>query len=294
MSYIIKKKVASLNGETINAEVFSCGAEVIKVGNGRQRTNDCFYDERSRDRIRPSWNGGINSWEQACELMSTGYQPTVDKLKSVECNLSGIDKRTKRVKDVVGYQPIVPLAIMGVPKNMTRAIKKPIKTKVINIYYDMTANCNITADQILKAGQEILSAILELEMQGYRFNLYSVQTYHNGYGTNGSSDMLVVKIKSANSPLDIKRMSFPLTHPGFFRVVGFDWYSRVPGGKYRDSYGHELSRDYSVEAVDKAYSELFGGKCTVFAAARVIGKDKEHFKKVLVGNNDCIKDYLER
>jgi hypothetical protein len=283
MSTIIKKKVAALGGCDIKVEVFASAHEVVEVSNGRKITNSNFNDERSKERENPSWTGVAN-FAEAQRLMKEGYQPTVDKMKDlVKTNVRGEGKRYGFRNEVAGFAPIVPLALQGIPNCMQNTYMKPIKTKVLDVYYDMTASCGTASGDLIKAGQKLLGAILELEAQGYRFNLWATQGYYDG----NSADMLCVKIKNSNTPLDLKRMSFPLTHTGFFRVIGFDWYSRFPEGTFRWGYGHAMSYDFAPEKMTKGYEELFGRKAVVFSASKIIKDSKEHIKEVLenAGNN---------
>lgn len=209
--------------------------------------------------------------------MQTGYQPTVDKLKGIKVNLQGQGKRVSFHNDIVGFAPVVPLAIMGVPTAMINTHMTQMKAKVLNVYYDMTASASTSKERIIEAGKKLLGAIMELEMQGYRFNLYAIQSYTD----NNSSDVLCVKIKDANMPMDLKRMSFPLTHTGFFRVIGFDWYSKTPNGTYRFGYGHGISYDYNAEQVSEMLSELFKEKVVYMSAVGVLEQDDKHLKEVL-------------
>jgi hypothetical protein len=213
-------------------------------------------------------------------MMQEGYQPTVDKLKAnFKANVQGQGKRISFFNDVVGYSPIVPLALLSVPTSMQNSYMKPIKAKVLNVYYDMTASCSTSSEDIIKAGQKLLAAIMELEMQGYKFNLYAIQSYASY--NKGGADMLCTKIKNSNTPLDIKRISFPLTHTGYFRVIGFDWYSRCPKATYRSGYGHGLCYEYDEEQMAQGFKEIFGEHAVVFSCAKIINKDMEHLKEVM-------------
>lgn len=281
MSVIIEKKVKSLGNAKVMCEVFDSAAEVVELTNKREMTSSSFHNLRNPSEIDHSWTG-VHSLEEAQNLLVTGYQPTVEKLKNINCNLGGVGKRISFFNDVVGFSPIVPLALLGVPCSMTNSYMKPIKSKVINVYYDMTANCDTSKEQIIKVGQELLAAILELEMSGYRFNLYAIQSY---YDRSNGADILCTKIKNSNTPLDLKRISFPLTHTAYFRVIGFDWYSRTPKGTYRGAYGHGLGYDFNNTKMTEGFKEIFGENCVVFSCASVLSKDKEHFKKVLEGND---------
>ena len=178
------------------------------------------------------------------------------------------------------FRSVVPLAIMGVPQSMINMHMKPIKTKVIDVCYSMTVACGVSTQTIIENGQRLLGAIMNLEHQGYRINLYAVQDYYSG----GTADMMVVKIKSSNTPLDLKRMSFALIHPAFFRVIGFDWYSKTPFGVYRLGYGHSLGYDYDEETMQKGFKEMFGQNAVVFSGAK-LSKDREHLETVMKGGD---------
>ena len=280
MSINFQTKVKAFKNGNFNVEVFDSANEVVEVSSRRTRTSTQFYDMSNPSEIDAGWTG-VSSLDEALELMRGGYQPSDDKMKiGIKANVQGQGKRISFFNDVVGYAPIVPLALQGVPTSMQNSYMKPIKAKVLNIYYDMTAHCGTSKEKIIEAGQKLLAAIMELEMQGYKFNLYAIQSYWGG----SDCDMLCTKIKNSNTPLDLKRISFPLTHTAYFRVVGFDWYSKTPNGKYRSGYGHALAYDFNEQQMQEGFKEIFGSNCIVFSCAKVINNDKEHFKNVIVDN----------
>lgn len=279
-----QKKAKAFGNEIINVEVFDSPQEVVHASCKRSVTDRSFHDFDNGYTPDKSWSG-VGSFQEALDLMKFGYQPTVDKMKvGIKANLAGQSKRISFFNDVVGFAPVVPLALQGVPNCMQNSYMKPIKSKVLNVYYDMTVSCTISQDDIIKAGQQLLSAIMELEMQGYRFNLYAIQSY---FAVGRGADVLCTRIKSSNTPIDLKKISFPLTHPAYFRVIGFDWYSKTPKGKYRSMYGHALGYDFGEEKMQSGFKEIFGESCVVFSAAKIIGNDKEHFKNVIVGKESA-------
>ena len=283
MSINFQTRVKAFQNKNFNVEVFDSANEVVEVSSRRSITDRQFNDMSNPSEIDKSWTG-VKSLDEALELMRTGYQPTVDKMKTgIKANVQGQGKRISFFNDVVGYAPIVPLALLGVPASMQNSYMKPIKAKVLNIYYDMTASCGTSKEAIIEAGQKLLAAIMELEMQGYKFNLYAIQSYYDNYGSKGC-DMLCTKIKSSNTPLDLKRISFPLTHTAYFRVIGFDWYSKTPNGTHRSGYGQALGYNFNEEQMQAGFKEIFGNNCIVFSCAKVLKNDTEHFKNVIVEN----------
>ena len=268
----------------VNIERYESPMEVVKHCQERQITDPRFKDERQRER-RLDWDG-VNSYDEALDYMKNGYQPTVDKLKdAIKASKTGDGKRISFKNDISGFMPIVPLALMGVPNSMINVTMKPIKCKVIDVYYDMACNCGTSPETILKRGQQLLGIIMELERQGYKFNLYAVQTY-NEYQ---DADVLIVKIKSSNTPIDLKKMSFSLTHPAFFRVIGFDWYTKTPHGTWRSGYGHDLKMEFSRDDLKLFAKQVFGDNA-VFLRGTNMDSDKEHVKEVLMSNEKIDKD----
>lgn len=282
MSIIQRKKVttSSHNNYNIHMECFNSAQEVVKTCQERKVTDSNFHNMATHS-IDEDWHQ-VKSYAEALDLMKTGYQPTVEKMRDVfKTKVSGEGKRFSFQNNIQGFAPVVPLALKGVPNCMMDMRMKPIKNKVIDVYYDMVASCSVGGEQIIKAGQMLLGSIVELERQGYRFNLYAVQSYSG----NKDCDMMVVKLKDSAQPLDIKRISFPLTHTAFFRVIGFDWYSKVPEGKYRGGYGRALSYDFSEKELQDMAHQLWGKTAIYFSAAKIIKVSEEHIKEVLSNGN---------
>ena len=272
---IIKSYQSKFFGGHLNVEFYSSAQEVAEHLETRKITDGSFDSNPYSDK---SFVGA--SREETYKMLREGYQPVVDAINGkIKANMNG--KRFKSFNDVVGFQPIVPNAIMGLPKSMINTRIAPIKTKVIDVYYEMTVAWHIRFKDLIKAGQKMLGAIKELEAQGYRFNLYCTQGY---YSQSSGCDMLCLKIKSANQPMDLKRMSFPIAHSAFFRGMGFDWYSKFPKGTYRGGYGHAISYDKTQAQIQDEYRKLFGKNLIYFSAKTIVEKgDKadEYIKEVL-------------
>lgn len=262
----------------LHIEIFDSADETVRVNRNRPITDSAFRN--ARENVDGDW-AGVKSYSDAEELLKTGYQPTVDAMKGVWKGRTGITTRFKFQNDITGFAPVVPLAMKGVPNCMINMQMAPIKAKVLDVYYDITSSCNVESEEIIRVGQSILGSIIELEQQGYRFNLYGVQTYSDG----SSCDMLVVKLKSASQPLDLKRVSFPLTHTAFFRIFGFDWYSRVPGGKHRFGYGRGMAYDYNDSELNNMAKAVFGRNSVYLSAAHVLKMDTSQIKEALTNVN---------
>lgn len=261
----------------VNVEIYNTVSDMVTLLKTRNITNSSFDDQQTKQ-IDTSWCG-VRSYDEACEFLHNGYQPSVEKLKErMKAKYVGEGKRITFHNDVVGYAPIVPLAMQGVPQSMLNHKMKPIKAKVIDVFYDITVNCGTTSEQILNNGSNLLGAVVDLEQEGYKINIYAIQSYSD----EKNCDMLVIKIKDSKQPMDLKRMSFPLTHTAFFRVIGFDWYSRVPGGRYRYGYGHNLNQEFGREKSTAIIREVTGNdRAVVLYGAEMLSQGVEHIKEVI-------------
>ena len=282
MSRIYDKKTS--NGYKFHIEHFDSPMEVAKVNRTRQITSYKFNDMKEKH-IRKTWEG-VENYEQALEFMEKGYQPIVDEIRnSMKMAMKGkTEKRFSFQNNITGFAPVVPLAMMGVPNNMIDGKMKRIKAKVIDVIYDITCSAGTSPEDILKAGQTMLGVLIKLEKQGYRFNLYAMQSYSE----DKSADLLIVKVKSANQMLDLKRASFPLMHPGFFRVIGFDWYSKCPGAKYRDGYGHAISYKMSTTEYTKTLKELYGNNVVGFSCKELLHRDDKYIEEAITNAKNKI------
>lgn len=274
---VIKCYQSRFFGGHLNVEMYNSAQEMANDLEARTMTSDSFRDPYKGYK---EFVGATK--EETYKMLREGYQPVVDAMKGkMKFSASGQTKRFKSFNDVAGYAPIIPNAIMGLPNSMVNSAIKPIKTKVLDVYYEMTCPAFRDAKDLIQAGQKMLGVILEMEAQGYRFNLYCTQGY---YGAHTGCDMVCVKVKSASQPMDLKRMSFPIAHTAFFRGIGFDWYSKFPKGTYRPGYGEPICYSKSQEQIQEEYRKLFG-KSAIYFSAEMICKKKdkaeEYLKEVL-------------
>lgn len=227
---------------------------------------------------------GVETYEEAIELLEKGYQPIVEKLKSnISENVRGISKRISFSNDVVGFAPVVPLAIMGVPTSMINTRTKPIKAKVIDLYVDITYTSADKSSDIIKSSSRILSVVLKLEQAGCRFNIFCVKSQSD----ERDCDMMIVKIKDAAQPVDLKRISFPIAHTAFSRVIGWDWYSRFPKGRYRCGYGSSITLQSNFK--NEWAKKMFGDNAILMGAKMLMKQDEKYIEEVFTKCGNSIK-----
>lgn len=214
---------------------------------------------------------GVKSYAEALDLLRHGYQPVVDDLRTALQARPGEGSRFTFANNIKGYAPVVPLAIKGIPNCMLDTSMKSIKVKVIDVYYDITSSWDTSPEQFIDAGKKLLSTIISLEKQGYRFNLYAVQAYNGTCGSKHTSDILCIKVKSSRTPIDLKRISFPFTHPAFFRVIGWDWQGKSPITRdIGNGRGHALAFDAPASEIEVEMKKMFGPNISYVPAASII------------------------
>lgn len=256
-------KISTLNFKNyeIISEEYNSAMDVANDCETRKITNYNFENVKYKD----DWDWrGVKNYEEAIDLLKNGYIDKVEKIqKEINKSVIGQSKRITFHNDIVGYAPIVPLAILGVPNSMINSKMKPIKAKVIEICYDLGCSAFVDSEDIIRVGLAFLKIIANMEMRGYRIKLTAVQ----GYSTNSVLNLLRINLKSANQPLDLKRISFPTMHTGFFRVIGFDWYSKTPRGRYLDYYGRPITSTFSDKKDLREFVNQIFGKNAVYIAA---------------------------
>lgn len=267
----------------VRAEIYNSAEEVVKSCKNRPARHRQYVMDSKE--IRKSWHG-VGSYQEALDMLKVGYQPTVEELRGELKVAPKEGPRFKFENKIEGFLPVVPLALKGIPNCMVNMTMKPIKSKVLDVYYDMTANCDKEPEEFIKAGKAMLGTIIELEKRGYRFNLYAVQSYAN-YSRDYTADILCVKVKSSDKPLDLKRISFPLTHPAFFRVIGFDWQGKSPITRYIGTgRGRAMGYEYEKDECEKIAKELFGSNAFYVSCSKFInsGYDTDKLKEVFTND----------
>ena len=212
-------------------------AEAVKT-----RQNNHMFGTVSEARGRQSFTLTDN-YDEAEYILRHGAQNIADRMnKSLE-NIRASAQMDRAVLEpyYYGSRVNVPRAIIGHPKAMIRRVNIPLKTSAVRLIYDISANCNIKAEELLKCGIVVLELVYRLEAARTRVELDVC-----GYAaeTNSGDAVTFINLKRGQEPLDILKVAYPLAHPSFFRRHNFKWMETVSGAEYPDSgYGRHLSKD---------------------------------------------------
>lgn len=229
---------------------------------------------------------GTKSWEEACEQLKEGWKKPLSEIKKefgqfkVKSNVSA--SRQRVTTGVVGYAPLVPNAIRGLPNSMITAERIPQKVKAVSIVYNVNVHCGWTPDQLIKCGIAVLKIVNQLELQGYRVKL-SVEVF----SSCNDSDHLrcLVSVKDWRQPIDLKKLCFPLVSPSMFRRMGFRWLETVPNmtnDGFRSGYGSPICGENQYQKdLERAKEYKVIGENDYFLSAYMIKENRHDVKKIM-------------
>lgn len=210
-------------------------------------TNSVFIDNERADLLDSMDTGycaesftGSKSFEEAEQLLVNGWESKAQelnkKLKAVEKSMAPVMKQ-KQVIGVAGYQPVVPLFLMGVPAAMVSKKMVPTKSKIITVVKSVSYTGMTPAYKWTEEGVKALAIVRSLEANGYRCNIDIIRAGWSMEGSQGISCR--VRVKKANERLNVSKMAFALCHPSMQRRLFFrftETYDRVTSG-FKPGYG---------------------------------------------------------
>ena len=200
-----------------------------------------------------------NSYEEAVDLFHNGWSEMSQRL-SQRLKAEGKMEQfmvAKSVQSVVGFQPIVPLYLSGIPNNMINRKMQPVKQKVVTLNKSVSYSCDVSTDEIVDESIKAFRIIQKLEAQNYRVNLNVVLGVYesNGYwgDTVKNGYAIKVKLKKANEKLNISKLAFPLVHPSMLRRLFLRFMEVHPGvpDEYTGCYGRPMGESLIRECFPK-------------------------------------------
>ena len=146
---------------------------------------------------------------------------------------------------------------------MMRVIREPRRNPIIDVYVDAGISYSTKLKDAAIATAKIANVITAVEMSGVRVNLYAV------FGTKEGSDAagFAVKIKEANSPLNLLNIAFPMTNSAFCRVVSLHWQEcnsdKVWGGHGSLMSAKTIADTFGLEGLTLSVQETIDHKTSI-------------------------------
>ena len=200
------------------------------------------------------WSG-TESYEQADSLLLYGDRELQKKIEAagvsqIRTELKQHRNRRQLCSAVVGIAPNVPNYVAGAPTNMITVRQIRVKQPVLTFMYNTSVSGGVSAEQIIKATANLVSALLIIEASGIRVNLYvgEVTTKNSHYCCWS------VRIKDSGQIIDTLKMSYPLAHPSMLRRQWFRLMETTPGvpSAYVGGYGRVVNNETEAQKALRA------------------------------------------
>lgn len=170
---------------------------------------------------------GIKNIQEGFDLLENGWDKPVEAInRKFSSMLDHVTEKVDKVRfrDVQGFAPSVPSALMGLPRSMYNQRKEVKKTKILNFLICIDRAWNVSNEQIVDKMTEQLATIAKLERDcGYRCRISVMFAATGGYTKKGTMCSCVLKVKDESQPFDIKRLAFPVCHSAMLREMMFAW-----------------------------------------------------------------------
>lgn len=211
------------------------------------------------DTVFSNDNKWLKDWcgetpEDARKKFATGDAENARKIKAEGEILNEAKGGTmpKIELGVYGCIPSVPNYLRGVPANMMRVIREPRRNPVIDIFVENSIYDGIDVDKVAQKAAIIANVITATEMAGVRVNLWTVNTADDNWRNSGKY-ACIVKVKDAQSPLNLLNIAFPCCNRAMHRSIFLMWLERMSEerivGYGRPMKGGEVKKDFNLDGV---------------------------------------------
>jgi hypothetical protein len=180
------------------------------------------------------WNGrrpderkffGTSSFEEAAELMRTGWQDGARRIAamSAKCQraVDSIRSRVNQVEyDVAGVWLDVGRAVCGEPECFGSVVPVEVSSvndNIVRLDVNISTSCGVNAEGFFRRGAAACVFADVVEALGKRCEIWAVESDSNYEGRFQAR----VLVKGAGEQVDPGRLAFVLAHPSFFRRIMF-------------------------------------------------------------------------
>ena len=229
---------------------------------------------------------GTKDYKEADRLLLFGDKKLQKKIEeagvyTTRMRLKYQANKKQVYSSVVGFAPNVPAYIAGAPNSMINQRQIKARQRVVTIMYNASVSCCVSADDIINATAQMISAIMLVEAAGIRVNVY-VGEICESTGDRQRFGWLL-RIKDSGQKIDTLKMSYPLAHPSMLRRHGFKLLETTPGvsSDFEANYGMPInSEKVSFEFLKTAGVNNIQ---RVLSFGTICGKNAEDIAKMITG-----------
>lgn len=167
----------------------------------------------------------------------------------------------------MGFMPIVPNAIIGLPNSMIGMRKETRPTKIIKIAVHNTISSGVSVNQTLNRGRAILAVIERLELLGFSIELWGVNASREYISAPTCEFNIYTRIKAADESPNFPATAFCLcstayTRRLFFRLLESD--EKIGAALSKDCYGQPRNLDKEEKAQFDVYFPFLDSQDTAW------------------------------
>ena len=146
-----------------------------------RKTNWGDLSQGSRVIGRADWSG-CDTWEDALEYAVKGHPAGRAAIESAAVKVT-MEPEPMWDTAPVGAFPCIPANAAGVPEDMFAMsdIAPPSPSPIVRIAVNMSANCNVDAQEIVNRGVAIVSLIDRIQLSGRRVELIAIKHRPDAY-----------------------------------------------------------------------------------------------------------------
>lgn len=229
---------------------------------------------------------GTKTFKQANDFLNFGcieLQKRIEKagVATMRARLNSFQNRRKVFSTVVGFAPNVPAYLAGTPNSMINVRQIRVRQRVLNFMYNTSVSWTVSAESIVKAAANVVSAIMIIEAGGVRVNVWTGEALKE----DGCPDCLwLCKIKDSTQRMDTLKMAYPIAHPSMLRRHWFrllETTENVPSS-YVNGYGTVINTESRcMKTLEKAGVNNIQ---RVLSFRDVDGKTPQEIANMLLGN----------
>lgn len=181
-------------------------------------------------------------------ILNTGYDKHFQAFKNSfaeakkEISKIEVTRNSHFKNDLIGFVPIVPSVIKGIPQNMINFDTSKKKIPTCKIMIETSEPAGTRTDDAIKYKAVVFALIELLEQKGIRCEVWAQETSIE----EDECFHYQVKIKDYFQPLNIYKLQFPVISPDMLRRIGFrllETENRLHNSFWTFSYGHPAIND---------------------------------------------------
>ena len=225
-----------------------------------------------------------NTYEEADRLLLYGDRELQKKIedagvKEMRTKLEHYANRRKVFSSVVGFAANVPAYLSGTPNSMINVRQVRTKQKVLTFMYNTSVSASVSAERIVRATAQLVSAVLLVEASGVRVNVYAGEAFKED---GEPSVCWLCRVKDSGQKLDTLKMAYPLAHPSMLRRHWFRLLETTEGISEKYTCGYGVPVDEEERAQKILHEANIHNMQRVLCFSDIEGRTAEEIAKMLV------------